>query len=245
MFCTMKRGAAFLILFQMVVILLFFSINQISKEPNYRYDIAEISQSLVKKEFLIPSLQNKTVVHLVKNNICLDSEGVYRSCGDEAYEGMIASDRKEKVAEYEEEDVVKQDVDKQDLLKDHKESKHKGDDDDDDDDDNLDQDVNGSKESKRERAVKQFSGMGTLQKITSKKVQNADKRFVSDKRILYSEVYEQVDSLKDVKLLVIVSSAAKKRARRDSIRDTWWTQCSQDSHVSSCFFLCFLPSILR
>ncbi len=81
------------------------------------------------------------------------------------------------------------------------------------------------KESLKERALVQFSGMGKLKKEISKKVKNPTGRFVSDKRILYSEVYEDVENPKDIQLLLIVSSSAKKRKRRDAIRATWWEEC--------------------
>ena len=86
-------------------------------------------------------------------------------------------------------------------------------------------------EQARESAIVQHSGMGNLTKEISNKVKNAKHRFVADKRILFSEVYEQVDKVEDLQLLLIVSSSAKKRDRRDAIRASWWEECPQDKKV--------------
>ncbi len=80
-------------------------------------------------------------------------------------------------------------------------------------------------EEDMESAVSQYSGMGRLKKKVSKKVKNRKSRFVADKRLLYSEVYEEVDDVEFVELLVIVSTSAKKRDRRDAIRASWWQEC--------------------
>eukprot|EP00794_Sanderia_malayensis_P008089 gene8089-8956_t len=92
----------------------------------------------------------------------------------------------------------------------------------------------GTETSEMEQSFTQFSGMKDLKKEISANIKNPEGRFISDKRILYSEVYEQVETLKDIKLLVIVSSSAKKRQRRDAIRASWWSEC--ESNKVKCLF---------
>lgn len=248
----MKRATFFLMVFQIVILMVLISIFQRNKEIEYRYELSEIVKSVDSEDAMVPSAENKSVLFRLKNDICLDSEGVYRQCDDDTYERIVDSDRKEGLTK--EGKQNKETEEREVLFRKMTKTKEKGTLEFksevskhervpvDDDHDGYDE-INENQESRRESAAQQSALMGNVQKIISKKVKNADKRFVSDKRILFSEVYEQSDSVRDVKLLVIVSSAARQRARRDSIRATWWTQCSQDSTVREIHIFCQILAI--
>ena len=260
----MRTATFFLVIFQVLVLMILISFHQTNKHTNYKYDLSEIADSLDSKEFQVPDPNKKMVVKNAKNNICLDSEGVYRQCDEDAYEKFVESDRVEKVAVEKVEDTIDEEKElsaekkNRNVHIDRKVNSVYFHDSYDDTTDTSDTSSNSSfydKESMREAAPYQSSVMRNVKKIISEKVKNSDKRFVSDKRILFSEVYEQVDFVEDVKLLVIVTTAARKRARRDAIRASWWTQCAQDSTVSVnlfrffpviavfIFHLCYLKSV--
>eukprot|EP00795_Rhopilema_esculentum_P004585 gene4585-20852_t len=204
-----------------------FSIYHLDSNTKYRYALDDIAASLKSEDFQIPQTSKKGMVARQANDICLDSEGVYKPCNDDDYESLVSADRLVTVdPEYPDWEEAKEEH-KDDRKNRFREKKKEY----------LDGSSSLFYESNvnKEYAIRQFSGSRSKKNI-SRKVQNAEKRFVSDQRMLFSEVYEQVDSQEDVDLLVIVSSGAKKRARRDSIRGTWWTECSQNAKVRCLFF---------
>ena len=232
-----RRVTAILIVFQIVIVFFLVSFFITSRQTTYRYQLDEIEEALNSNEFVVHNLKQENSVRRLKNNICLDSQGVYRECDDDTLEKMIESDRKEKNIEKEAGEDGEMLADKKESNSDLIDTKRKVTSVDDVDDEDLrliwpDDEFGQNREAWGEGAPVQSSAMGNMTKVISSKVKNADTRFVSDERILFSNVFEQVDSVEDVRLLVIVNSGALKRARRDAIRATWWTQCSQDSNVS-------------
>ena len=251
MIVGMRRATAILITFQAVVLFIMISLYVNDRHSTHKYDIGKIEESLKSKEFVVHNSNQESVVKRMKNNICLDSQGVYRQCDDDTYEKIIESDRKEQDTDEESNNDKDPSADEKEGEAEISSTKRKVSSLNTGHDDSLDSSnfslftadsIWQGKEISKEIAPQQSSAMGDMKKIVSIKVKNADKRFVSDKRILFSDVYEQVDSVEDVNLLVIVTSAARKRARRDSIRATWWTQCPQDSNVSisTCRSACFI-----
>jgi len=238
----MRKATALLITLQAVILFVMIAFFVTSKNPPHKYDLREIARDVESREVATHTSNHHAIVKRLRNNICLDSHGVYRQCDDDTYEKIIDTDRIEYGGDGEKDssDVEKESDDEMNSAKRKMNSvnvrvrKNLSDEDSIfplwSGDSNLQE-----KEKSIESATYQSSAMGNMKKIISSKVKNANKRFVSDKRILFSEVYEQVDSVEDVKLLVIVTTAARKRARRDSIRATWWNQCAQDSTVR-CFF---------
>ena len=292
---SMKKTTILLFALQFIALVMLYSIYHLDSNTKYRYALDDIAASLQSEDFQIPPMSKKGTVARQANDICLDSEGVYRPCNDDDYESQVSADRLVTVnPEYLDWDDAKE-VPKDDRKNRFSEKKkeyldgssrffYKSNgnkeyairqfsgslskknisrkvqnadrlvtlnleypDWDDAKEEPKDDRKNSFSEEKKEYldgssrffyksngnkeyAIRQFSG-SRLKKNISRKVQNADKRFVSDQRMLFSEVYEQVDIQEDVDLLVIVSSGAKKRARRDSIRGTWWTECSQNAKV--------------
>ena len=246
MIVVMKKATVVLIFLQVVVLFIMISFYVNDRHTTYKYELGEIAESLKSKEFVVHNSNQESVVKRMKNNICLDSQGVYRQCDDDTYERIIESDRKEQDTDIDSSN--NKDVSADDTEISSKKRKVSSIDigygASPDDNSKLplfsDDAMWQGNEVSKEFAPQQSSAMGNMKKIVSSNIKNADKRFVSDKRILFSDVYEQVDSVEDVKLLVIVTSAARKRARRDSIRATWWTQCPQDSNVSLSLSACFV-----
>ena len=78
-----------------------------------------------------------------------------------------------------------------------------------------------------ECASVQWSGMVRILRDDVNRERTKKGLFVSDRRMLYSDIYSDADEVETVKLLVIVSSSAFKRERRDAIRLTWWEECKE------------------
>ena len=260
---AMKKMTTLLLIFQFCALVILISLYQMNSEKEYTDQLKQIEHEINGKNVMTGGTKKSDMV-LRHNNICLDSEGVYRACDDDEYLKKVESDnlKGESI-----EDIGDQQNGNNNILKNHddivnvsvvtaayrenifqhesrfQQHESRFQHNNDFDDDNVDYDTTGLsseaakkklkeiQERRLEKAEEQPSAMGNMTKLVSKKVKNADKRFVSDKRILFSEIYEQVDDVEDVKLLVIITSAAKRRARRDSVRATWLTECSQNAQV--------------
>ena len=232
----MRKATALLIVLQAVVLFVMIAFYVTSKDPTYKFDLGEIAEEVGSREVNTHTYNRREIVKRLKNNICLDNHGVYRQCDDDTYEKMIDLDRIENGGDINKEssvDETESDIEINSAKRKMNSVNVRAGKNISDENSVWSGDYTWQeRETMKESASQQSSIMGNMKKVISSKVKNANKRFVSDKRILFSEVYEQVDSVEDVKLLVIVTSAARKRARRDSIRATWWNQCAQDSTVS-------------
>ena len=254
---TMKKMTTLLLIFQFCALVILISLYQMNTEKEYTNQLKQIEYEINGKNIVTGGKTKKSDMVLRHNNICLDSEGVYRACDDDEYLKKVESDnlKGESIEEVHDQqngnnnvlrnrdDIVNVSVVTAAYHENVFQHESKFQLDNDFDDDNFDGDTAGlsseaAKEKLKEiqqrrleRAEEQPSAMGNMTKLVSKKVKNADKRFVSDKRILFSQTYEQIDDVEDVKLLVIITSAAKRRARRDSVRATWLTECSQNAQV--------------
>ena len=97
-----------------------------------------------------------------------------------------------------------------------------------------------------ECAFVQWSGMIRILRDDVNRERTKKGLFVSDRRMLYSDIYRDADEVETVKLLVVVSSSAFKRERRDAIRVTWWEECKEHKdkvplillYTFMCLFFC-------